>query len=90
MLFVPQWLFSTDYASRDLATGTNDDEVGELSLSARLEYYKAHAERPPSSRIDPFLEQRVHNAPLSLVNIWKYGAFLATKGTSNASTMIKQ
>jgi hypothetical protein len=80
MLFVPQWLCSTDPNADDPATSSADDEVEELSLSARLEYYKAHGERPPSSRIDPLLEQRVHNAPLSLVNLWKYGAFLATKG----------
>jgi len=78
MLFVPQWLsFSVDPSRPELGSGS---EVEELSLSARLEYYKAHGERPPSSRIDPFLEQRVHRPPLSLVNLWKYGAFLATKG----------
>lgn len=82
MLFVPQWILPTHDAS---ATRPNEDDVDELSLSERLEYYKAHGERPPSSRIDPMLEQRVHNAPLSIVNIWKYGAFLATKGMQNVS-----
>ncbi|KIM31627.1 hypothetical protein M408DRAFT_235905 [Serendipita vermifera MAFF 305830] len=86
MLFVPKWLLSAD-ASR--SSGANDDEVEQLSLSERLEYYKAHAERPPSSRIDPLLEQRVHNAPLSLVNLWKYGAFLATKATDIASDLLR-
>jgi hypothetical protein len=87
MLFVPQWLCSTDPNADDSATSSADDEVEELSLSARLEYYKAHGERPPSSRIDPLLEQRVHNAPLSLVNLWKYGAFLATKGMLTRQTL---
>ena len=49
------------------------------SLSVLLSYYDTPGVSPPSSRIDPSLKQQ-ETQPIRLWDVWKYGAFLATKG----------
>jgi hypothetical protein len=80
MLFVPNWLYNSPQE-------THDDEQPPESptavLSAKLEHFRENGERPPSSRIDPYLEQRAKQ-PRSLTDFWKYGALIASKGTLHA------
>ncbi|KAG8802082.1 hypothetical protein FRC17_006492, partial [Serendipita sp. 399] len=83
MLFVPQWLFQPSTPAT-----VDDDEVQPETLASRLKHYKANGERPPSSRIDPLLEQRV-SQPLALTDMWKYGVFLATKAADVASDLVR-
>lgn len=73
MLFVPQWLFQS------APPVDADDEVQPESLAQRLQHYQAHGQRPPWSRVDPSHEQR-ESQPRTLTDLWRYGAFLATKG----------
>ncbi|CAG7854182.1 SubName: Full=Related to calmodulin-dependent protein kinase {ECO:0000313/EMBL:CCA74510.1} [Serendipita indica DSM 11827] len=82
MLFVPQWLFQPS------PPANTDDEVQQESLAQRLRHYTANGERPPSSRVDPSLEQREYQ-PRTLTDLWKYGAFLATKATDVASDLVR-
>lgn len=76
MLFVPQWL----YRSAPPATADDDDDVQPETIAAKLQHYQPHAQRPPSSRIDPLLEQREFQGR-TLVDIFRYGVLIATKGT---------
>jgi hypothetical protein len=73
MLFVPQWL------QRSSSPPTRDDDIQHESLAEKLQHYKAHGDRPPSSRIDPTLQQRPFQ-PTTITELWKYGAFLVSKG----------
>lgn len=84
MLFVPKWLYTS-------SPNTHDDEQPPESptavLSAKLEQFRENGERPPSSRIDPFLQQRA-NQPRSLTDLWKYGALIASKGAVTSSIFV--
>ncbi|PVF98638.1 hypothetical protein CPB86DRAFT_732917 [Serendipita vermifera] len=82
MLFVPQWLLQSS------SPPTPNDDIKQPSLAEKLEHYKANGERPPSSRIDPTLQQRVFQ-PTSFTELWKYGAFLASKATDLASELVR-
>jgi hypothetical protein len=73
MLFVPQWLYSA------APPATANDDVQPESLTSKLQQFQPHADRPPSSRIDPLLEQRQFQGR-TLTDLWKYGVLLATKG----------
>lgn len=79
MLFVPQWLLhgSQDLDS-SLASSSDIPSSPEALLSAKLEHYIANGARPPSARFDPATKKEA--PPLSITTLWKYGAFVATKG----------
>ena len=49
------------------------------SLASLLERYNDPGVTPPSARIDPLLNQEIRK-PLRLLDLWKYGYFLASKG----------
>lgn len=49
------------------------------SLGSLLENYNNPGVPPPSSRIDPLLNQEIRK-PLRLLDLWKYGYFVALKG----------
>jgi hypothetical protein len=48
------------------------------SLATLLERYNNPGVTPPSARIDPLLNQEIRK-PLRLLDLWKYGYFLASK-----------
>lgn len=65
------------------------DEKNEKSLQnsviSLLRHYEHGLSIPPSARIgDPKLKQK-ESVPLKLWQLWKYGAFAASKGKSEAS-----
>ncbi|KAG9056236.1 hypothetical protein FS842_011272 [Serendipita sp. 407] len=82
MLFIPQWVYQSS------TPATVDDEVQPETLDSRLKHYTANGERPPSSRIDPLLEQRA-SQPLGITDMWKYGVFLASKAAEVASDLVR-
>jgi hypothetical protein len=49
------------------------------SLSVLLRQYETPGVYPSSARVDPTLKLR-ENEPLRLWDVWKYGAFVASKG----------
>jgi hypothetical protein len=51
------------------------------SLSVLLRQYETPGVYPTSARVDPTLKRR-ENEPLRLWDVWKYGAFVATKGNA--------
>ena len=79
MLFVPQWLL---HGSQDndssLASSPDIPSSPETLLSAKLEHYIANGAPPPSARFDPATKKEA--TPLSITALWRYGAFVATKG----------
>ena len=79
MLFVPQWLLhgSQDPGS-SLPSSPDVPSLPETFLSAKLEHYIANGARPPSARVDPAAKREA--PPLSITALWRYGAFVATKG----------
>jgi hypothetical protein len=86
MLFVPQWLL---HGSQDtdspLASSPDIPSSPETLLSARLEHYIANGAPPPSARFDPATKKEA--PPLSITALWRYGAFVATKGVYYALRM---
>jgi len=79
MLFVPQWrLYGSQDTDSPLASPPDIPSSPEALLSARLEHYIANGAPPPSSRLDPAAKKEA--PPLSITALWKYGAFVATKG----------
>jgi hypothetical protein len=66
-----------------LARQSNDSPKAparKRSLSVLLRYYDTPGVSPPSARVDPSLKQQ-QTQPIRFWDVWKYGAFLATKGT---------
>lgn len=79
MLFVPQWLLHTSHdTDSSLAPSPDIPSSPETLLSAKLEHYIANGAPPPSARFDPATKKEA--PPLSITALWKYGAFVATKG----------
>ncbi|EPQ60247.1 alpha/beta-hydrolase [Gloeophyllum trabeum ATCC 11539] len=50
----------------------------EKSVSKLLQHYEANGKPPPSARVDPKVKQQ-ESQPFSIWDLWKYGAFAATK-----------
>ncbi|TFK56860.1 alpha/beta-hydrolase [Heliocybe sulcata] len=48
------------------------------SVSKLLQHYEAGGKPPPSARVDPKIKQQ-ETQPLSIWDLWKYGAFALTK-----------
>ena len=53
--------------------------ISRNSLGSLLEHYNNPGVPPPSSRINPLLNQEIRK-PLRLFELWKYGYFVASKG----------
>ena len=79
MLFVPQWLLhGAQDPGSSLPSSPDAPSLPETFLSAKLEHYIANGARPPSARVDPAAKRAA--PPLSITALWRYGAFVATKG----------
>ena len=89
MLFSLPWPFRSDSPSDQVSNVATDQ--GQLNTSQQNEFVKllqhydttaANNTLPPSARVDPTLAQR-ERRPMGLFDVWKYGFFLATKGSTS-------
>lgn len=78
MTFGLPWVFGA--AGAPPLTGEAEEATDKSTLSKLLQHYASPDLLPPSARMDPSLKQR-DARPIPIYEMWKYGAFAATKGT---------
>ena len=70
---------SEQSASHQLPAAVATPVTKRKSLGSLLEHYNNPGVAPPSARIDPLLNQEIRK-PFRLLDLWKYGYFVASKG----------
>ena len=90
MVFSLPWPFgSSTLTEQSALPDVENVATKENNFAALLRHYDAAnpSALPPSARIDPTLRQQ-ERQPLGLLDLWKYGLFVATKGWGSRMSTI--
>ncbi|TDL28074.1 hypothetical protein BD410DRAFT_782035 [Rickenella mellea] len=82
-----QWPFGSKFPSQSEQSPQKSPDTEETPVSSLLQHYDVTSVLPPSSRVNPSLKQQ-QRQPLGLLDVWRYGLFVACKATEVASEVV--